>query len=189
MTTTVIGILLAGGQSSRMGVDKAELTLDGKSQIERTETLLKEAGCERVFISRNHSISTPAVIPDIYFNQGPLAGLHAVINNPETPTQCLALVVPVDMPLLNTQALKDLIQQTLNSGINGYFDDCYLPCALHIHANTATELELRLQSGQRSVKSYLFDTGAASLSCSDTQPLINTNTPSEWQQACLAYHQ
>lgn len=189
MAITVIGILLAGGQSRRMGVDKAELTLDGRSQIERTQALLRDAGCEGVFISRNHSTSAAPDIADVFFNQGPLAGVHAVVSNPNTPAQCLAIVVPVDMPLLNTQALKDLIQQSLNSGINGYFDDCYLPCALYIHENTAAELALRLKNGQRSVKSYLFDSGAASLSCTDTQPLINTNTPSEWQQACLAYHQ
>lgn len=183
--TPIVGILLAGGQSSRMGVDKAELKLEGHSLLARTKTLLQQSGCESVFVSRNNAEG----VADIYFNQGPIAGVHAVLNSPCFPKNCLALVVPVDMPLLNTQMLTDLIQQALNSGINGYFDDCYLPCALHIHANTAAELERRLQNGQRSVKGYLFDSGAASLGCRNTQPLINTNTPSEWQQACLAYHQ
>lgn len=181
----IVGILLAGGQSRRMGSDKAELKIEGHSLLSRTKTLLQQSGCESVFVSRNNAEG----VADIYFNQGPIAGVHAVLNSSGFPKNCLALVVPVDMPLLNTQTLTDLIQQALNSGINGYFDDCYLPCALHIHANTASELELRLKNGQRSVKSYLLDTAAASFNSNNTQCLINTNTPSEWQQACLAYHQ
>lgn len=180
-----VGILLAGGQSRRMGSDKAELKIEGHSLLARTKILLQKSGCETVFISRNDAEG----IADIYFNQGPIAGVHAVLNSPDFPKNCLALVVPVDMPLLTTQTLSELVQQALNSGINGYFNDCYLPCALHIQPSTASELEQRLQNGQRSVKSYLVETAAVSFNSSNTQCLINTNTPSEWQQVCLAYHQ
>lgn len=184
MTMPVIGILLAGGQSKRMGADKAELTLGGYSQLQRTETLLHQSGCEDVLISRNSA----AGIADIYVNQGPLAGVHAAISNARCPAQCVALVVPVDMPLLSTGALTELIEQARSSGLNAYFDDCYLPCVLHLNTSTVKELEQRLENGQRSVKSFLYDTGAASFTSDERQPLFNTNTPSEWQQACLAYH-
>lgn len=183
MSIPVVGILLAGGQSRRMGSDKAELQLAGKSQLIRTKALLQKSGCSSVFISRNGA----GGIADIYFNQGPIAGIHAVLNDPGFPLQCLALVVPVDMPLLNEVSLTELLRQTKTSGINGYYENCYLPCALYIDKSTKTELKKRLEQQQRSVKSYLFDSGAAALVCSDPQPLINTNTPNEWQQASQTY--
>lgn len=180
MTTPIIGILLAGGQSRRMGSDKAELNINGQSQLERTQKLLEQAGCKQVFISRNSSEG----IADIYFNQGPLAGVHAVLSQPQLPQNCLALVVPVDMPLLTTKVLTELINQAKASNLNSYFEYCFLPCALHIDSNSKADIEQRLLNQQRSVKGYLMHSGAAVFASHSTRPLINTNTPSEWQQAC-----
>tara|TARA_B110000116_G_scaffold253929_1_gene251027 strand:- start:277 stop:831 length:555 start_codon:yes stop_codon:yes gene_type:complete len=175
----IIGILLAGGQSRRMGVDKAELVMGGMTQLQRTQQLLLDAGCNTVFISRNN----PRDIADIYFNQGPLAGIHAVLSHLNTAHKCLALVMPVDMPLLHKEPLIELIGQANLSGRNSYFKDCYLPCALHINDHTAANLKQRLQQQLRSVKGFLADSNAVALQ-TEQQQLINTNTPNEWQQAC-----
>ena len=180
--TKVIGILLAGGQSRRMGTDKAELIIDGMTQLQRTEQLLLDAGCDTVFISRNK----PQNIADIYFNQGPLAGIHAVLSQLNTAHKCLALVIPIDMPLLHKEPLIELIGQATHSGLNSYFKDCYLPCAIHIDNNTAAKLKQRLQQQLRSVKGFLADSDVLVLT-TDKQQLINANTPNEWQRACTLH--
>ena len=50
---TLIGLVLAGGQSRRMGQDKALMRYQGSTLIERASSLLKAAGCDEVLISRN----------------------------------------------------------------------------------------------------------------------------------------
>jgi len=176
----VIGILLAGGQSKRMGCDKAELNFSGKSQLQHAQKLLHDTGCEHIYISRNHTDG----IVDIYKNQGPLAGLHAVLCHISCPDNTLALVIPVDMPLLQTDHLKELLQQARRQQRDIYFEDNYLPCVLHIGTQIKIELEQRLRQNQRSVKGFLAARHAHILTSPNNEQLLNTNTPDEWQLAC-----
>jgi molybdopterin-guanine dinucleotide biosynthesis protein A len=48
----VVGAVLAGGQSRRMGVDKARLAVSGVPLAERVATALREAGCAEVVLVR-----------------------------------------------------------------------------------------------------------------------------------------
>ena len=55
------GLVLAGGRSSRMGLDKAALVHpDGRTLARRCHDLLKQAGCESVAISIRHDQEIPA---------------------------------------------------------------------------------------------------------------------------------
>ena len=176
----VLGILLAGGQSRRMGCDKAELNFAGTSQLQHAQILLREAGCNNIHISRNRADG----IADIYKDQGPLAGLHAVLSRVVYPHNSLALIIPIDMPLLQSSHLKTLVQQANMQQRDTYFDDNYLPCVLHIDTHLQTELEQRLVQNQRSVKGFLLARRALILAKPDNEQFMNTNTPAEWQQAC-----
>jgi molybdopterin-guanine dinucleotide biosynthesis protein A len=48
-----MGVVLAGGESKRMGSDKALLTLNGENMLSRTVRCLQQANAEDVIISRN----------------------------------------------------------------------------------------------------------------------------------------
>ena len=100
-------ILLAGGKSSRMGSNKAELTFQGKTF---TDLLIEKAGMlgiEKIYLSGfEKTDANVQVVWDIYPERGPLGGIHACLKAMETP---YALVLPVDVPQIPVNVLELLI--------------------------------------------------------------------------------
>ncbi|HWA25931.1 MAG TPA: molybdenum cofactor guanylyltransferase [Lacunisphaera sp.] len=98
------GAVLAGGQSRRMGRDKATLLMDGQPLWQRQVRLLRSLGANPVAVVRRPSqaaLGLPSDIPlwqDTVANIGPLAGLHAALA--AARTDWLA-VVATDMPALD----------------------------------------------------------------------------------------
>lgn len=107
------GLVLAGGQSSRMGRDKATLNYYGPNQLERTAALLGDV-CNQVFIScraeQIESYATSANIPaiaDSYLDMGPLGGLlSAQRQRPHAGW----LVAACDFPLLDEAVIAALTE-------------------------------------------------------------------------------
>lgn len=103
----LLGIILAGGQSSRMGQDKAQLAYRGTSLLAHMGGLLKQAGAEEIAVS---GITRAAhgwrCLPDATPGQGPGVALAALIGQLGGRA---ALIVPVDMPLLSAATLMALI--------------------------------------------------------------------------------
>ncbi|HEY7281808.1 MAG TPA: molybdenum cofactor guanylyltransferase [Actinomycetota bacterium] len=94
----LIGLLLAGGASSRMGVDKASLEIDGEPLARRVTDLLSGA-CDSILVASGDGerlawLGLPQVA-DIEPDAGPLGGLIAGLEAATTP---LMAVVAVDMP-------------------------------------------------------------------------------------------
>jgi molybdopterin-guanine dinucleotide biosynthesis protein A len=103
------GFILTGGQSSRMGQDKALLEVDGKPLIKIIAGHVKRVLDDVTLVgskARYGSLGMP-VIEDIHPGLGPLAGIHAALRHSRKP---LVLVVGCDMPFLNAQFLEKLAQ-------------------------------------------------------------------------------
>lgn len=102
----MIGVILAGGRSSRMGVDKATFAVGGRPMLDWVREALDRA-CERVVIAgRDEAPDGVEAIPDEGDGpQGPLAGLVAILSRfrgePLT-------VVAVDQPWVRTETLVHL---------------------------------------------------------------------------------
>lgn len=113
-----IGLILAGGQSQRMGRDKALITYQGHTFLDHAIHLLKAFNVNQLGVlgRRDH----PLGIPDPAPGAGPATNLHAWINHQPAPFKLI--VIPVDMPLLALEHLS-----ALDAGNGGYFDDLYLP--------------------------------------------------------------
>lgn len=111
----VSGIILAGGASKRMGQNKAELLLLGKSLLLRQVEKMRALGIEDILLSGDDCPTLPGTrtIPDIYPNRGPLGGLHACLQAAQH-SRCL--VLSVDVPLVPLGALNHLCR-TRNRGI------------------------------------------------------------------------
>lgn len=97
------GAVLAGGESRRMGRDKAALVVGENPLWQRQVNLLRTAGAGVVGVVRRPgqpALELPADIPlwqDAVTGIGPLAGLHAALT--ACPTDFLA-VIATDMPRL-----------------------------------------------------------------------------------------
>jgi molybdenum cofactor guanylyltransferase len=94
------GFVLAGGQSSRMGSDKAKLELAGEPLVVRALDILRNAGLQPAIAGSRSSLSEYApVIEDAAYAQGmgPLSGICAALRS---TTARFAAFFPVDQPFM-----------------------------------------------------------------------------------------
>ena len=102
-------VILAGGQSSRMGRDKALLEVGGKTLLARQVELARETGAAEVFISSRADTDYSAfgcrVLEDELQAAGPLAGIARGLAVAREP---LLLVLAVDMAGMTGDFLKTL---------------------------------------------------------------------------------
>lgn len=187
-----IGIVLAGGQSVRMGRDKASLRINGITQLERSRLLLHTLGCDRVLMSgqdRPDWLEGPqSVVHDNTPGLGPVSGLISAINwatiqNIESAT---LIFIPVDTPLLTDEILWHLITQSQG------FDGCYVsgsPLPLAVNLTLATRNQARRALSDLSVahawsiKRFIKPLHM-NIICSDAsnvRDLSNVNTPEQWE--------
>lgn len=109
----VTGFVLAGGKSSRMGMNKALLTLNDCTLIERTKSILEQV-CEQVFIAGSSRLygTFGDCFEDLYRDCGPLAGIHAALLNSPTP---YSLITAVDTPFIGAEFLQYMVERALGS--------------------------------------------------------------------------
>jgi molybdopterin-guanine dinucleotide biosynthesis protein A len=103
----VEGFILAGGASSRMGTDKAALTLDGETFVERTRRALGVVAKGVSLVSSRDDQSTfdLPVVRDLRAGAGALGGLHAALSACRAPW---ALVVSCDLPFVTSRLFARL---------------------------------------------------------------------------------
>jgi molybdopterin-guanine dinucleotide biosynthesis protein A len=77
------GVVLTGGASKRMGVDKATLVVDGKPMAVRVADALWEAGCHPVECQGGDADAIGAygldVVPDDVPGEGPVVAIHEAL--------------------------------------------------------------------------------------------------------------
>jgi molybdopterin-guanine dinucleotide biosynthesis protein A len=105
----LIGIVLMGGKSQRMGKDKSLISYHGIPQYQYLHQLLSYF-CEEVYLSNNASQtsnldSNYQFITDLNNDCGPLEGIRSAF---EQVNKAL-LVVPCDMPNINSDTINALI--------------------------------------------------------------------------------
>jgi molybdenum cofactor guanylyltransferase len=98
--------LLAGGKSSRMGVDKAFINFGGQTLLDRAlKTLGMACGTVAVVGDAAKFEKYGPVLSDIFPGCGPLAGIHAALAQSRAD---LNLMLPVDMPFVSVELLNFL---------------------------------------------------------------------------------
>jgi molybdopterin-guanine dinucleotide biosynthesis protein A len=115
MKSQLHGLLLAGGQSSRMGHDKASLVMGdrGLSQAAYALALLHQF-CAQAYLSLRDGQSVPVgaegvpVLRDESVAEGPMAGLLAAFR--EAPDVAW-LVLACDLPFVHSDLLARLVER------------------------------------------------------------------------------
>jgi molybdopterin-guanine dinucleotide biosynthesis protein A len=102
------GVILAGGESSRMGINKALLPFGGEMMAERQIRLMSEL-CPHIMLVTNDPSDYRRLdreglefIPDRYPGHGPISGLHAALSRSDSPIW----VVGCDQPFLSSKAAR-----------------------------------------------------------------------------------
>lgn len=109
-SANLYGLVLAGGQSSRMGKNKSELEYHGIPQKEYAFGLLKDL-CDKVFTSINKNIQPSEFknpLIDEFLLESPLNGILSAFHH--YPDQAW-LTLPVDMPFVDHSTLALLVSE------------------------------------------------------------------------------
>ena len=177
MTGKLVGLVLAGGHSLRMGQDKSRLNWQGQPLYQHMVSLLGRAGIDRVLLSGSGFSSGVA---DILPGKGPLSGIHAAFAELEDDDRLF--VIPVDMPLLPVKAIRWLCTEPSCCCFEGY----NLPVLLALTRETRMLLERAIRSENPkdfALWRWYRQIGVKTLSlpASMEEKFINVNTPKDWQ--------
>ncbi|WP_304073924.1 molybdenum cofactor guanylyltransferase [Maricaulis maris] len=107
-TFNITGVVLAGGQSRRMGRDKAMIELDGETLLDRGRALLASTGCGSIRVSGRPGVAD--AIPDSRPGEGPGHAIFDTLEVARESGQDGVLIIPVDMPGLCVETLTPLLQ-------------------------------------------------------------------------------
>lgn len=111
---SVAGFVLAGGESRRMGRDKALVDFAGEPLIARALKILRQAGLEaRIAGARAKLEHFAPVIEDAEPGRGPLAGVCAALT---ASAESRAVFLPADLPLLPSSLIKHLVHRAATTG-------------------------------------------------------------------------
>ncbi len=175
-------ILLAGGYSSRMGRDKAELDFGGRRLIELQLDKLLQTGVTEIVVSGyTKPLSGTVYVPDVYPHRGPLSGIHAGLLAIRRPS---ALVLAVDTPLVPVSLLQELALSH-GGGARVVSHDGRLEPLIGIYdRDLASACERALLGPSTSMHRFLREIGCSEhLYRGDPALLMNCNTPEEYRQA------
>lgn len=179
-----LGVILAGGKSSRMGQDKATLTFRGNTLLSHCQQQLQLAGIRDVVVSGdNHGLA------DKFQDAGPVGGILSVIERHQPNA---LFILPVDLPLINASVIQQLRNKGQLSQIASFYQQHYIPLYLPINAFTEpalSALRVNLQNKALSpenkkapsIRSLLANIPHQALPCEQPDALFNANTPEQWQ--------
>jgi len=102
------GFITAGGRSSRMGIDKAWLEIEGQPLIERTLASVRAVTSSVAIIANTDGyggLGVP-VFADTHQGVGPLEAVRVALSNTQTNR---VLLVGCDLPFLTSELLRFLL--------------------------------------------------------------------------------
>src|SRR5258707_13499737 len=105
----VTGFVLAGGKSSRMGTDKAEQSLDGRTLLEHAlATVRAVCGDALIIGSRTRYGGVWPGYEDIFPDCRPLKRVPSALSHSQTEWK---LIIAVDTPFLIPESVRYLIER------------------------------------------------------------------------------
>jgi FdhD protein len=186
----VAGVILAGGESSRMGRNKALLEVNGERMVEAVYRCMAELFDEILLVT-----NTPEIydfipcrkVADIYPGMGPLGGIQAALASCAAER---AFVTACDMPGLNPRLIRELGR--LPGGVDAVIPETSSGLEpLHaVYAKSGLpRMEKMLQEGERSILTFidrakirLVPRDRVAALDPDYASFRNVNTPEDYQR-------
>jgi len=149
------GIILAGGKSSRMGQDKALMKIGDKTLIEYVYEIINTFTSE-ILISSNtndYSFLNCEIIPDIYQNIGPMAGIHASLKNSKYDKN---IVISCDTPFISKKIILELIKASSSYDITISRNNKFIEPLIGIYNKNILEyLDNAISNNKYSIQKFI----------------------------------
>ncbi|MDJ0919142.1 MAG: molybdenum cofactor guanylyltransferase [Woeseiaceae bacterium] len=188
---SIYGLVLAGGKSRRMGVDKALLVHDGESQLARTVAMV-DGVAERTFVSTRAEQSDEPErakfeqIIDQYDDMGPVAGvLSAMDAHPDVDW----LVVACDLPNISPRTLSVLLAERGGGkpfiAYRSLHNELPEPlCAIYSEGSNAIVRDFA-ERGVRCPRKIMINSDTHLIDQPERDALDNINTPDDLRRSIL----
>ena len=183
-----VGVVLAGGRSTRMGRDKATITYKGRSLVSHVLGRLAKH-CRPLMAVTDRPVRLAGlsclVVGDLTPGRGPLGGLQAACHH--QPGRWLVLAA-CDAPLIEP-GLIDLMINEARPGVDVvacFWDGWVKPMPLVVAPGVRTRVDLRLEAGANHLRS-IFQKNRMRVIGEDEvrkvdpegRSFINLNTPAD----------
>jgi molybdenum cofactor guanylyltransferase len=184
----LLGAVLCGGYSSRMGCDKATLLRpDGRSQVEFAVDWLQQCADAIVVSLRPQQLLTLppgiAAIVDPLADAGPVAGVLESVFEARRQSCSAALCVAVDLPAVTTDTVRRLVKcwhENRNHVIVPETEGGRLQPMLSIWPVSQQErLGAWAHGSDRSLQRLIYQIPHVRVPTAERE-LNNVNTPEEW---------
>jgi molybdopterin-guanine dinucleotide biosynthesis protein A len=188
--TGVSGVVLAGGQSQRMGRNKALMELEGRTLISRVVDRLSRL-CDELIISANHvdlySHLPARIVRDVIPGRGALSGIHAGLAAMRNER---AVVVACDMPFLSLSLLRYMTVVAEGCDVVvPRLDRYYEPLHAVYGVGCIGPIEQLVAEGPQRVVALYERVGTCEITRHDVRlygaehSFFNVNTPQDWAEA------
>jgi molybdopterin-guanine dinucleotide biosynthesis protein A len=196
----VSGVILAGGRSRRLGIDKTTMPWPpgdgarGRAAV-RAGTLLQATGaklaqvCDEVLVVayRGRRPVPYRVVPDLYADSGSLGGLYSGLS---AAAGDYALAVATDMPFLNVALLRWMLDQARDYDVLVPVREGPEPLHALYSKRCLGPMRRRIEAGQLKMTGLFEDVSVryvdrATLDRLDPEGLsfFNINTPADLERA------
>jgi len=188
----VSAVILAGGQSRRLGRDKASLLLDGQPLLTRTVHTLSVLSDDLIVVTNRpeqyDDWDLPArFVPDERRGVGALMGVYSGLKAARHPR---ALALACDMPFLNPDLLRHMLSRTNDCDVTIPRLGEFLEPLHAIYRKTCLPaLAALLEQNRRQIIAFFPQVRVCHLEKDEIErfdPLhlsfVNVNTPENWTQ-------
>lgn len=191
MTNYTLAII-AGGKSSRMGTNKAFITFDGQTLIERIIERTQDLGQQTTMLITNtpdeYTHLNVPMFADVIPDSGSLGGIYSALYHSKTTH---TIVIACDMPFVSADVLRlmqthadnaDVVVPTVEGYPQGlhaiYSKNCLEPIRAKIESK-----RLKVIGFYEQVRVTYLDETALETVNSDGLAFMNVNTPEELEIA------
>ena len=183
MKRDITGVVLAGGESSRMGEEKSLMQFKKQKLIDFSISALRPY-CSEILISSSkaiHQMVSCRIIADEFRKIGPIAGIHSALKNSKTD---FIIILPCDSPMVKPQFVQYLISQigNMDKAIVPQYQENKEPLFAVYHKSILPVIESQINNQDYRLTHLLEKVKARVIEVTDRSCFVNINTPEDFNK-------